>query len=189
MLLARPGFPAMLLGTHIERLLRDLVGDRRIEDCTTARLHLAVTNLRTSRVEIRDRGPLVETIMASCALPGFLAPRLMDGELLWDGGLGSVVPVEQWIDDPAITHIVAHSLVHDGDWSARATRPERLNFPGAMMIAAPAHRRRTAPLEARARPARREVVIAERDGHAAPASWHFRSRRRRRSNGPSTRAT
>lgn len=130
--LARPGFPAMLLGSHIERLLHDLVGDRRIEDCTTARLHLAVTNLRASRVEVRDRGPLVATIMASCALPGFLMPRMLDGELLWDGGLGSVVPVEQWIDDPAITHIVAHPLLHEELRRARE-RPERFNFPTAMM--------------------------------------------------------
>ena len=129
--LGRPGVPAVLVGYKLERLLTDLVGDLQIEDCPAARLHLAVTNLRTNSVELRARGPLVATILASCALPGFLAPRAMDGELLWDGGLGSVVPVEQWIDDPAITHIATHSLLHAEQLAARE-KPERLNFPGAM---------------------------------------------------------
>ena len=129
--LGKHGMPAVLLGYKFERLLRDLVGELLIEDCPAARLHLAVTNLRTHAVELRDRGPLVETILASCALPGFLAPRQMDGELLWDGGLGSVVPVEQWIDDPAITHLATHSLLHEEMLQSRA-HPERLNFPGAM---------------------------------------------------------
>jgi len=125
------GMPAVLHGHKIERLLHDLVGDLRIEDCPAARLHLAVTNFRTHAVELRDRGPLVETILASCALPGFLVPRRMDGELLWDGGLGSVVPVEQWIDDPDITHLATHNLLHEEMVRARA-EPERLNFPAAM---------------------------------------------------------
>jgi NTE family protein len=125
------GVPAVLHGHKIERLLRDLVGDRRIEDCPAARLHLAVTNFRTHSVELRDSGPLVETILASCALPGFLTPRRMEGELLWDGGLGSVVPVEQWIDDPDITHLATHNLLHEEMVQARA-EPARLSFPAAM---------------------------------------------------------
>lgn len=131
--LARPGVPAVLRGTQIQRLLIDLVGDTRIEDCHAASLHLAVANLRTNTVEVRNRGPLVETILASCALPGFLIPRKMDGELLWDGGLGCGVPVEQWIDAPEITHIATHTLVHEELLQTRA-RPERLTFPGAMLM-------------------------------------------------------
>lgn len=130
--LFRPGFPAVLKGDRLYRLLKDVVGDRRIEDCATAKLCLAVSNLRTNRVELRTDGPLVETILASCALPGFLAPRVLDGELLWDGGLGSVVPVEQWIDDPSITHVATHALLHDDVAEAR-TRPERHNFTSAML--------------------------------------------------------
>ncbi|MGV3533809.1 MAG: patatin-like phospholipase family protein [Chthoniobacteraceae bacterium] len=130
--MARPGVPAVLLGKQIERLFREVVGDLRIEDCKAASLHIAVTNFRTNAVEVRNSGPLVETIMASCALPGFLAPRRMDGELLWDGGLGSGVPIEQWIDVAEITHIAAHTLIHEELLRARE-KPERLTFPGAMM--------------------------------------------------------
>lgn len=127
-----PGFPAVIKGVHLKRLLHDLVGDRRIEDCTAARLHIAVVNLRTNRVELRDRGPLVETMLASCALPGIIAPRKIDDELLWDGGLGSSVPVEQWIDDPAVSHIVAHSIIYDSQLRSRE-RTHRFNFAAAML--------------------------------------------------------
>jgi len=128
----RPGYPAVLTGRGLEKLLFQLLGDRRIEDCTKARLTIAVANLGRNTVELRTTGPLVETILASCALPGFLAPRWLDGELLWDGGLGSVVPVEQWIDDPEITHVAAHSLMHEEFAKACAT-PERHTFPSAML--------------------------------------------------------
>lgn len=131
-LLGRPGMPAVLTGKRLRAMLMELLGERRIEDCTRARLSLAVTNLRTSAVEIRTTGPLVDTVLASCALPGFLAPRVIDGELLWDGGLGCSVPVEQWIDDPEVTHIFAHTVVHEEQMQGRTT-PERLNFPTAML--------------------------------------------------------
>lgn len=127
-----PGFPALLKGVHLKRLLHELVGDLRIEDCSAARLHIAVTNLRTNRVELRNSGPLVETMLASCALPGIIAPRKIDDELLWDGGLGSSVPVEQWIDDPDVTHIVAHSIIYDSQIRSRE-RSHRFNFAAAML--------------------------------------------------------
>ncbi len=131
-LLGWRGVPAVLEGLHLQRLLHELVGERRIEDCTTARLHLAVTNLRTSRVELRDHGPLVETMLASCALPGLIAPRRVEGETLWDGGLGCSAPVEQWIDDPDVTHIVVHSILHHVQVRARE-RSDRYSFAGAML--------------------------------------------------------
>jgi predicted acylesterase/phospholipase RssA len=132
MLLGWRGVPAILEGKNLRRLLVELVGERRIEDCTRVRLHLAVTNLCTHQVELRDHGPLVDTILASCAQPGMIAPRRVEGQLLWDGGLSNSVPIEMWIDDPTITHIVAHSLLHEHTVRARK-HCEHYNFAGAMM--------------------------------------------------------
>ncbi|MGH8584995.1 MAG: patatin-like phospholipase family protein, partial [Gammaproteobacteria bacterium] len=126
------GVPAVLEGLHLWRLLHELVGERRIEDCTTPRLHLAVTNLRTSRVELRAHGPLVDTMLASCALPGLIAPRKVEGETLWDGGLGCSAPIEQWIDDPEVTHIVVHSILHHVQIRARE-QSEHRTFTSAML--------------------------------------------------------
>ncbi len=131
-ILGLPGVPAAFVGDKLRDLIAGLVGTRRIEYCTTARLAIAVTNLRTSQVEMRTTGPLAETIMASCALPGVIAPRRIEGELLWDGGLGSSVPVDPWVEDPAITHIAAHSILHTAQVRARE-RTHRFNFPTAML--------------------------------------------------------
>jgi len=131
-LLGWRGTPAVLEGLHLRRMLHELIGERRIEDCTTARLHLAVTNFRTNRVELRDHGPLVDTMLASFALPGLIVPCRVEGEMLWDGGLGCSAPVEQWIDDPNVTHIVAHSILHDVQVRAREGS-DRYNFASALL--------------------------------------------------------
>ncbi len=130
--LLRPGFPAVFTGHHLYKLLHGIVGDRQIEECEASKLTIAVANLGANRIELRNRGPLVETMLASCALPGFLAPRRIGPDLLWDGGLGSVVPIEQWLDEPAVTHVAAHAVLHSEAEAARK-RAERFNFPGAML--------------------------------------------------------
>jgi NTE family protein len=131
-LIGWPGCAAIFVGKRFGVLLREFLGDRRIEDCTKAKLHIAVTNLRTSRVEIRTTGPLVETILASCALPGVIAPRRIDGELLWDGGLGSSVPAEPFLGKSTVTHIAAHSILHEPQLRARE-RHHRYSFTGAIL--------------------------------------------------------
>ena len=131
-LIGWPGCAAIFVGKKLGIVLREFVGERRIEDCTKAKLHLAVTNLRTSRVELRTQGPLVETILASCALPGVIAPRRIDGELLWDGGLGSSVPVEPFLGKSPATHIAAHSILHEPQLRARE-KHHRYSFTGAML--------------------------------------------------------
>ena len=131
-LLGIPGYPAVFRGDKFGDLLKELVGNKRIEECSTASLHIAVTNLSAHRVEIRDRGPLVETILASCALPGIIAPRVIDGEIFWDGGLGSSVPVEPFLENDTITHLATHSILHEEQIRARK-RKRGYNFADAML--------------------------------------------------------
>ncbi len=60
--------------------------------------------------------------------PGVFARRRIEGELLWDGGLGSSVPVVLWVEAPAITHIAAHGILHTAQVRARE-RSHRFQFP------------------------------------------------------------
>jgi predicted acylesterase/phospholipase RssA len=131
-LLGWPGCPAIFVGRKLAGLMRELVGDRRIEDCKRAKLSISVANLGTSRVENRTEGPLVETILASCALPGVIAPRRIDGELLWDGGLGSSLPVEPFLAPSPVTHIAAHAIIHEPQLKARE-KSDRYSFTGAIL--------------------------------------------------------
>lgn len=42
-----------------------------------------------------ERGPIVEAVLASCAVPGILAPVEIDGEHFFDGGLVNSIPVDR----------------------------------------------------------------------------------------------
>ncbi|GJE62377.1 patatin-like phospholipase family protein [Methylobacterium trifolii] len=73
------------------RLLRDL-GERRTEDLPVGFACVA-TELGTGHEVWLTRGPLVETVRASYALPGIFPPVSLDGRLLMDGTLVNPVPV------------------------------------------------------------------------------------------------
>ncbi len=51
-------------------------------------------DLRCGRTHLFREGPIVEAVMASCAVPGFMPPVDVDGALLMDGGLADLIPVD-----------------------------------------------------------------------------------------------
>ncbi len=81
-------------------MLRGHLGDRRIEDLDLP-LYIVTTELETGKEVILDRGPLVESILASCALPGIFAPVRIGGRLLIDGGVCNNVPVSALVNHGA----------------------------------------------------------------------------------------
>lgn len=121
-LLGIPRYTGIFLGKKLEPLLREKLGDLRIEDCTKARLSIAVTDLSNHRIEIRQSGPLVETILASCAVPGVLAPRRIADRLYWDGGMGCPDPLDPFIVGEEITHILSHSIIFGSRQDKEAER-------------------------------------------------------------------
>ncbi|WP_327589996.1 patatin-like phospholipase family protein [Nonomuraea sp. NBC_00507] len=85
-------------GTHLHPMgpLRDVLSETvrvsRIEDlevpfqCVAASVERAAAHWFTS-------GPLVEAVLASCAVPGLLPPVVIGGEHFYDGGLVHSIPV------------------------------------------------------------------------------------------------
>ncbi|MEL6863003.1 MAG: patatin-like phospholipase family protein [Bacteroidota bacterium] len=55
-------------------------------------LHLAVTNLNTGQAEIRHKGPLLDTVLASCSIPLVFKPVEIEGQLYVDGGVLNNLP-------------------------------------------------------------------------------------------------
>jgi NTE family protein len=51
------------------------------------------TDLYTGEEVVLDRGPTLEVVRASAALPGVFTPRMLGGRVLIDGGLVNPVPV------------------------------------------------------------------------------------------------
>nr|MDT0666857.1 patatin-like phospholipase family protein [Micromonospora sp. DSM 115978] len=55
-----------------------------------------------------DRGPLVEAVLASCAVPALLPPVKIDGEHYVDGGIVDSTPVGRAVELGAKTVYVLH---------------------------------------------------------------------------------
>lgn len=82
----------MLKGERLMRAFRDSFQDRDIEDLKMPYAAVA-TALQTGTEVWLRRGPAMEAVRASIALPGLFAPVWRDGRLLVDGGLVNPVPV------------------------------------------------------------------------------------------------
>ncbi len=61
-------------------------------------LWISATNLRTGEEAWFSRGPLLQAILASTALPGIFPPVPIDGELYIDGGVVNNVPISKAIE-------------------------------------------------------------------------------------------
>lgn len=72
--------------------VRDILGDATIENLPIP--YTAVTtDLITGKSVWLQRGPVDEAIRASIAIPGIVAPHVLDGRLLADGGILDPLPI------------------------------------------------------------------------------------------------
>jgi NTE family protein len=85
-------------GERISGLLRQMIGDVRIEDLPIAYTAVAV-DLDAQREVWFSRGPLFDAIRASIAIPTVFRPHHHDGRLLVDGGLLNPLPVSPTLRD------------------------------------------------------------------------------------------
>jgi NTE family protein len=85
-------------GERIFDVLRDLIGDRRIEDLDKGFTAVA-TSIEDQREVWINRGPLFRAIRASTAVPGVFSPVELDGRTLVDGGLVNPIPIAPTLND------------------------------------------------------------------------------------------
>ncbi|SEH67592.1 NTE family protein [Mycolicibacterium rutilum] len=82
----------VLRATKILDAVRDILGEVRIEDLPIP--YTAVTtDLITGKSVWLQRGPVDAAIRASIAIPGVIAPHVLDGRLLADGGILEPLPM------------------------------------------------------------------------------------------------
>ncbi len=62
-------------------------------------LHIGITNLTTGQHELRNSGPLHDSLAASCAIPFVFKPVEIDGFKYVDGGVIRNMPVEPLLRD------------------------------------------------------------------------------------------
>jgi len=89
---------AILSGDRIISVLRDLIGERDIEDLNIGFTAVA-TEIRDHREIWLNRGPLFDAIRASIAMPLVFAPVKRGDMMLVDGGLINPVPIAPTLND------------------------------------------------------------------------------------------
>jgi NTE family protein len=90
----RPGIPlsGIVDGGRVEKLLRSHIGSRTIESLPVP-FRAVATDLISGEDVVFDRGPLVDAILASIAIPVLFKPVLRRGRYVVDGGLSNPLPV------------------------------------------------------------------------------------------------
>ncbi len=92
--------PAVHDNASLRRLVASAVSYERIEDAAV-RLQVVATSLADGQVRWLERGPVVDAVLASAALPALLPPVVIDGETLIDGGVVDNVPIGRAIEHGA----------------------------------------------------------------------------------------
>jgi NTE family protein/lysophospholipid hydrolase len=88
-------FPMVsILGGHkLDKVLKSLFGEIDIADLWLPYFCIS-SNLSEGRMMVHDRGPLWQSVRASCSLPGIFPPVQAEGQLLVDGGVVNNVPMD-----------------------------------------------------------------------------------------------
>ena len=86
------GSTGLFKGERVIGALKELIGDRNIEDLPVPFTAVA-TDIQSGKEVWLSRGPLFDAIRASIAIPMIFTPHTMNGRQLVDGGLVNPVPV------------------------------------------------------------------------------------------------
>lgn len=89
---------ALFKGERIIEVLKDLIGDRKIEDLPVGFTAVA-TAIEEQREVWLNKGSLFTAIKASIAVPGVFSPVTIDDRLLVDGGLVNPIPMAPTLND------------------------------------------------------------------------------------------
>lgn len=84
---------AMMESKKVTRIVRQVFGDRRIEDLWQPFFCMA-SNMTRARPVVLQRGLLWEAVRASIAIPGIFTPMLREGEVMIDGGVMNNLPID-----------------------------------------------------------------------------------------------
>ncbi len=113
----------LLKGRAFDRILRRMVGDKRIEDCTIP-IQLSAFDVASRKTRVMREGDLATAIRASCAFPGLFQPVRIEGRRCLDGGILDRAALEFV---PEGTRTLHHHLSSKSPW--RRALPETVAAP------------------------------------------------------------
>jgi NTE family protein len=80
-------------GRKLHSFLKKHIGNRTFYDIRLP-LKIIASDVKRKEPKIFDKGPLLDALMASCAMPGVFAPFRFKEEMLFDGGVINPLPTE-----------------------------------------------------------------------------------------------
>ncbi len=89
-----PGKRALSSGRSVMRYFGNLIGDIRTFDDLQTPLSLSTCDIETGEEVILCKGPLMDALNATMAIPGVFDPVKYHGRILVDGGLVNNVPAD-----------------------------------------------------------------------------------------------
>ena len=107
------GHTGLIRGDKATTYLKQQLGEIRIEECTRAKLSLAVTNLTKGCLEIVRSGPLVDFIIASCSVPLVFQAKPIAGSFYCDGAVSDSSPIHHFLSDREVETILVHEVRHE----------------------------------------------------------------------------
>ena len=118
------GSTGLFKGERVIEVLKELIGDRNIEDLPLPFTAVA-TDIQNGREVWLSRGSLFDAIRASIAIPMIFTPHAIDGRQLVDGGLANPVPIAPTLRDHTdLTVAVNASAEPTGDLDPPDWGPE-----------------------------------------------------------------
>lgn len=96
---------------HSDAALRDVLtgafGTPRIEDLQVS-FQCVGASIESAREHWFTTGPLIDAVLASCAVPGLVPPAVVNGEHFYDGGIVNSIPVARAAELGATVAYVLH---------------------------------------------------------------------------------
>jgi NTE family protein len=103
-------------GERIFDVLKELVGDRKIEDLDR-RFTAVATSLNDQEEVWLNSGSLFTAMRSSTAVPGVFSPVELNGHTLVDGGLVNPLPIAPTLNDPTDLTIAVNLAGIDDDYT------------------------------------------------------------------------
>ena len=88
-------FPLLgfIKGNKLYKMFKNYLGDKTFQDVKIP-LKIIASDIKRKKSIVFDKGPIIDALMASCAMPGVFAPFNKKGEMLFDGGVMNPLPTE-----------------------------------------------------------------------------------------------
>ncbi len=108
------GSPGLIKGERMIDVLKELIGDRKIEDLPVPFTAVA-TDIENGKEVWLSRGSLFDAIRASIAIPMIFTPHVVEGRQLVDGGLINPIPIAPTLRDHTDLTVAVHASAQPED--------------------------------------------------------------------------